>query len=168
MIHLMRIDEIKHIDKHGNILWEDHDIFNIFHAGGQQFLLSMAFNTASAITPPPNYYLGLDNRATLSLSDTLASIFHEPTTNGYTRQTVNSLVGFAIELESNGNYVAQSGTVTFTAAGGSWGPVQNLFLSTISGNATGYLLSSAILGAARTVNNGESLVGSISVGLFNC
>lgn len=167
MLHLLRIEEIKHLDSDGTILWKQEGINNIFHKDGQQFVLSVAFATGAGITIPTNYYLGLDNRTTPSLTDILSSLSAEPTQNGYLRQAVSSANGFSVSVSNDGNYRATSSVATFSASGGAWGPVRNLFLTT-SSTSTGYLISSAQLDTPRTVLDGQTLTMRISVGLVNC
>lgn len=161
MIHLMKIEEIQHV-KDNNVIWEQKNIDNVFHSLGHYFLLNVAFRTSTGIEVPSSYYLGLDNRTSTQSSDTFSSLSGEPTQNGYTRQAVNSLNGFTVSLDTV--YKAVSGTVTFTATGGSWGPVKNLFMATSSGS-TGYLLATSTLDTSRTVLEGESLIMRISVAL---
>lgn len=165
MIHLLKIDSVEHVDNDGSTLWHAEHMPNTFHLSGELFLLSVAFNTSSGITVPTSYYLGLDNRASIQVSDTLTSLSAEPTQNGYLRQAVSSLNGFSVGV-SSGNYRAVSSIVTFSASGGNWGPVSNLFLATTS-TTSGYLLSSVSLDNSITVLNGQSLTLRISVGLTN-
>jgi len=167
MLHLLKIDNIQHVDADGTILWEQNDVNNIFHLGGQLFVLSTTFRTSSGIVVPGSYYLGLDNRATPLLSDTLSNLSGEPTQNGYARGGVNSINGFSIALGLDGNYRATSDVVTFSATVGSWGPVKNLFLATSSG-ITGHLISTSVLDSSRILLSGQSLTMRISVGLGNC
>ena len=168
MFHLLKIENIKHLDVDGTILWQQNDIYNIFHSNGQQYLLNVMFNTSSGITIPSNYYLGLDNRTTSSIGDTLASLSNEPTQNGYLRQAVSSLNGFSVALGTdNTNYQATSNIAVFNATGGQWGPVSNLFLATTLTN-TGYLISTAVLTSPVTVSSGQQVSMRISVGLINC
>ncbi len=141
-MHLIKILEIKHLDSEGNVLWQEENIPNIFHRQGEQFLLSVAFNTASTIVVPANYYIGLDGRLTLSDTDTLLSLANEPNTNGYSRAAVPSLNGFSVSLDVNNKFSAVSNVVQFSASGGSWGPVQNLFLCNTITNS-GFLISCA-------------------------
>lgn len=165
MKHLLKIDEIAHLNKKGEIIWKQNDVNNIFHVEGHYFLVNLAFNTSSGITVPANYYLGLDNRTTVQASDTFEELSEEPTQNGYARQAVNSLSGFTISFDGT-IYRAISGTVTFEATGGSWGPVINLFLGTTSDD-TGYLISTVVLETSRTVAEDESITMRISIALRN-
>lgn len=165
-MHLLKIEDIKHVDCDGTILWERKDIDNTLHINGELFLLSVAFSTAGSISVPSSYYIGMDNRATLSLNDTFSSLSNEPTQNGYLRQSVSSANGFTISTVDS-NYRAISSTLTFSAAGGSWGPVKNVFLGTTATNS-GYLLSSVALDNSRTVLDGQSITLRFSLGLRNC
>jgi hypothetical protein len=168
MFHLIKIEEIQHLDVDGSVLWSSKDLDNMFHTGGEQFLLSVAFNTTGGISIPNYYYLGLDNRNTLASADSLTTVSsQEPSSNGYSRQPISSASGFSIAAAGDGNYRATSGIVTFTAAGGSWGPVQNLFMSTTIDNS-GYLIGSVSLGGSRTLTNGQSTTMRISLGLKDC
>lgn len=165
MFHLLKIEDIKHVDADGRILWEQNNIDNVFHQGGEFYLLNVAFNSSSGIVVPSSYYLGMDNRATPLATDTLANLSAEPTQNGYIRQPVSSANGFDVAL-TDANYRATTSIVTFSATGGSWGPVKNLFLATTA-TSSGYLLSTASLDSARTVQNGQTLTLRFSLGLAN-
>ena len=113
-MHLLRIDHVEHKDKDGNVLWEQDNVDNLLHIGGQFFLLNLAFNTSEEIVVPAYYYLGLDNRTTPDVDDEFINLSNEPTQFGYTRQSVNSLNGFSVEHDGT-RYKATSGSVTFTA-----------------------------------------------------
>jgi hypothetical protein len=118
---------------------------SILHDEGEQFLLSTLF---AGVAMPTNLYLGLDNRTTLAASDTLASLVSEPTVNGYARQAVNS-ASFTVVF-TGGAYQANTPIVTFSATGGSWGPVNNLFLATSSDNS-GKLIATVTLNQADLI-----------------
>ncbi len=164
----MHIIELKHLDEDGSVIWETEKVIpNIIHQQGQQFLLQGMFNTSSSVSPPTNYYLGLDARIVLSDTDTLTDLIAEPNTNGYARQPVSSFNGFSVSLNGS-KFRAVSNSVVFSASGGSWGPVRDLFLTNVSSGTSGYLISSAPLGSSRTVNSGQSISLRISVSLGNC
>jgi len=165
-MHLLKIEEICHLDEYGKVLWKNNNINNIFHNQGEQFLLNICFNTSAGIVVPSNYYLGLDNRATPALSDTLSNLSQEPTQFGYSRQLISSVNGFTVALNNSGNYQATGNVVVFNASGGSWGPIQNLFLATTVNN-TGYLISTAALGQSKTLSSGQSITMRISLSLQN-
>ena len=163
---LMTIEEIKHFDKNGKCVWEEHDIPNIWHTNGQQFILSVAFDTNGGLSVPTNYYVGLDNRDTLTAGDTLSDLTGEPTTNGYTRQPLSSTTGFSVQL-TGGVMKAVSGLANFVATAGDWGPVKNLFLSSSLTNS-GTLISSAALSGPRNVLAGGSMSVRVSLSLAAC
>ena len=165
MFHLLKIEDIQHVDVDGSVLWEQKGINNIFHLDGEFYLLNIAFNTGGGITVPSSYYIGMDNRITPAISDTLANLSQEPTQFGYLRQPVSSANGFDVALNT-GNYRATSDIVTFSAAGGTWGPVKNLFITTSATNS-GYLISTASLDTARSVQDGQTLTLRFSIGLAN-
>ncbi len=165
MKHLLKILELKHFDAHRNCIWESRNILNTIHKEADLLILSASFNT-SGITVPDNYYVGMDNRSTISVDDTLSSLVDEPSTNGYSRIPLSSSDGFEIALNDSSIYQATSGTITFVSGIGlSWGPVSTMFLATTVDN-TGYLLSSvAITGGSRTVSNGQTLVAKMAITL---
>lgn len=168
-LHLMHVIELKYIDTDGSIYWESSEVIhNIVHNQGEQFILSGMFNTSAGIVAPTNYYLGLDARIVLSETDTLANLIAEPTTNGYARQPVSSFNGFSVALGMGTSFTAVSNSVVFSATGGSWGPVTNLFLTNILSGTSGYLISSAPFNNSRTVNSGQSISARISISLGNC
>jgi hypothetical protein len=69
---LLTILEIKHVSKDGKILWEAKNLCNTFHSQGEDFILRAVFLGGQANTYiPEDYYFGLDNRATISVSDTI-------------------------------------------------------------------------------------------------
>lgn len=156
---MLKIIKIQHI-RDDKIIWEQNNLNNTLHILAEQYFLSVLFAGTTLVS---NYYMGLDNRATISTSDTMASLVGEPTgINGYLRQ-VNSSNSWAIDF-INGVYVAISGIITFQANGGSFGPVQNLFVATTADNS-GVLLSSVPLVQSVTVNSGDNLNMTTSMSL---
>lgn len=162
--HLLKILDIQHI-RDGKIIWEKKNILNTFHLDGEQFILSTIFNSVAGITVPNFFYLGMDNRSTISVSDNMQSLTTEPTGNGYSRQAVSSATGFTVE-ENSGHWRAKSQTVSFSASGSSWGPVSNVFLTDRSDD-TGYLISTAPLGVTRTIAPTDAITFKFSVSLAN-
>jgi len=150
---------VRHLDARGRLLWADCG-HNMLHDEGEEFFCRVLFTEEA--TPPAAYYLGLDNRASLAEADTLSSLSGEPSGNGYSRQAVNSdSTDFTISQES-GDYQAKTKTVTFTASGGSIGPVTKMFLATSSDN-NGKLIASRALSQERTLADGESLECSLYI-----
>lgn len=161
---IMKIIEAQQI-RNESIIWEEKNIYNTLHTLGEEFFLKCCF-AISEHHPPENYYLGLDNRSTISVDDIVSSLIDEPTgVNGYLRKPVNSVSGFTIELV-NGVYRATSQIVSFSAAGGGWGPVSNIFLINTSTNVeSSVLLATANLSSAITVANGDTINMRISLSL---
>lgn len=154
---LIKILEAKHI-RNGEVIWEDKNIYNVFHTLAEKHILDVMFAGESLST---FYYAGLDNRTTLAAADDIDDLVEEPTVNGYRRQSV-SASGFTVAVNDDGVYRALSPIVTFTATGSGWGPVQNLFMATKS-DSTGVLLGSALLSQSLIMDNGDSF--SVRMGL---
>jgi len=150
---------IRHRDRLGRILAEEV-LENMLHDEGEQFLCQVAFSEEQSV--PANYYVGLDNRGSLAEADNLAALSGEPSGNGYSRQAVASdNTDFTVSQES-GDYQALTKTVTFTASGGSIGPVTKMFLAT-SSDGSGKLIASVALSQSRTLADGESLECSMYI-----
>lgn len=149
--------ELKYYDAEGKLQGVEYAQNNLADEGEQAFLDVYL----RAATGPVQFYYGLsDSTSTCSIVDTntltLASA-GEPATNGYARQLVErSAVGWPTLALDAGDYQATSSTETFTASGGSWGPVYCAFVSTTIDN-TGKLVSYAPLSTGRTLAAGESL-----------
>lgn len=166
---LITIVQIQHLDKNGKCLWEDNNLRNMLHYGGEQFVLTAIFssgNTTATTTIPDNYYFGLDTRSTLAAADDMSAITGEPSINGYARQSVSSTGQFVVSFVG-GVYQAKSPILTFTASTGPWGPVKNLFMTNKSDNS-GYLISSAPLSQTITVAAGESVTMRLAMSLRDC
>jgi len=164
---IMKVLEIQHRDKNGNVIWEQKGIKNLLHLKGEEFLLRAAFTGGKVSNViPENYYLGLDNRTTVVEEDEMTNTTGEPGFSGYERQPVASSGDFTVSFE-NGHYQAISPIVAFGAIVGSWGPVQNLFLSDQSGSL-GVLISTAVLDTPVIVNDGESVTMRIAMTLKDC
>lgn len=151
---------VRHLDAQGRLLWADCG-HNMLHDEGEHFFCDVIFNETQSV--PAAYYLGLDNRASLAEADTLASLSGEPSGNGYARQPVNSDdTDFTVSQES-GDFQAKTKTVTFTASGGSIGPVTKMFLCTVVSGTEGVLIASRALSQERTLADTESLECSMYV-----
>lgn len=166
---LLIIDEVKHLDKDGNVIWQNNNIKNTLHTQGEEFVLKALFS--SDVEIPENYYFGLDNRSTIALADTLEDVVEtEPASSGYERQMVNSVDDFQFEIVG-GNWRAKGAVVTFQAIGGSWGPIKNIFLSNQSqlmNPELGALISSAYLGQTVEPTAGESMSLRMIIALKDC
>lgn len=173
MKHLLKILEIKHIDKDGKVLWEKENLLNTFHLEGEQFMLSTVFRSTGGIAIPSYFYLGADNRSTVAIADNMQSITTEPSGNGYSRQAVSSATGFTIEQftisgDTSGlqHWRAKSAILAFSASGAKWGPVSNVFITDRLDNA-GHLIATSPLGTTRNVAAGESLTFRFALGLVD-
>lgn len=157
--------EFTHRDARGRIIWhaiEHNGLSNV----GQQRLLEVYFKDA---TEPSSYYLGLaDSTSTCSVAkaDSTATAFTaEPSTNGYARVNITrDGTGFPTSGLSSGDWHVVTKTATFTASGGSWGPVYCAVLATSSDN-TGDFLAWAALSTGRTLASGETLDASLDIKL---
>ena len=166
---IMKIEEILHKNSNGDILYKEENIYNILHNQGEERILSAVFlgGPSNNSFIPANYYLGLDNRATISVTQTLNDLSGEPYGNGYSRQPVSSTTGFSIT--NNGTSCqARSNIVIFAATSGSWGPVINLFLTDASAGTSGYLYSTAVLASPIILSAGETISVRFTMALKNC
>lgn len=164
---LMKVLEIEHLDVDGKLLWKDSNIKNLLHAGGEEFILDVMFTGNATI--PTNYYLGMDNRSSLARNDTMSTVSStEPTSvNGYVRASVPSSGSFSVSEVDETVFEAESPILSFSATGGSWGPVGNLFLTNAS-DFSGVLISSVLLSSPTTVTDGQTINVRIAMGLRDC
>lgn len=163
---IMRVVELVHRDRHGEVVRVERNLLNGIHSLGEEFVLRTLFSGGAI---PDNYYIGLDSRSSTAASDLISDLSgQEPSINGYERQAVAS-DGFAIVADSPGSRKANSPTVLFTASGGSWGPVRNIFLCTALGYGTNaVLISSAALGQNLIVSDGETVSMRMAMSLSGC
>lgn len=157
----MKVAEIQHV-RNGRVIWEDRNLYNTLHSGGEQFLLQCLFATGDA-SVPDSYYLGLDARTSIDVVDTMADLEDEPSENGYIRQALGSDGGWTISQVSD-VYRAIGNIITFSADGGSWGPVTNLFLTNRIDD-DGILIASVLLSSELTLNDGDSINMRMSLSL---
>lgn len=168
MKHLLKIEEVRHVDRDGKTIWIAHNLPNTFHNDGEEFMLKALFSGEEEI--PDNYYFGLDKRTSITEADNLASLLDEPENdfNGYVRQAISSSSQFVIDTTAS-HFYARSPILHFSASGGSWGPVRNLFLSTTrQSDYGGYLIASVPLSQTITVNDGESISVRMGLSLKDC
>ena len=149
MKNIFKILEITHRSVNNEVLWTQHNITNIVHTSGFEFILKTLFTGEESI--PNDYYVGLDSRSTLSTGQTMSSL-SEPSGNGYTRQTVSSTGDFNY---NDDDILVLSGLLTFVCTSGSYS-VKNVFLTNEPDN-TGFLISSLVLSEARTLTAGETI-----------
>lgn len=156
--------------ENNKVIYEEKNIPNLLHVGGETQILNALFlggSTSNAYIPT-TYYMGLDNRLTLSATDTLSTLSGEPTAGvGYARFGVSATGGFTIET-SGTTVLAKTPILTFSATGSSWGPVKNIFLTNVGSGTSGVLYSSVALSNAVTVTAGNSITLRFSMALKNC
>lgn len=156
--HVFEVVDVQILDKNNNVVFEKKNILNTTHKNWQLYALNTLFNTSFGSTVPANYWIGLDNRGTITVNDTLSSLVGEPTTNNYARVSVSSTSGFTVSTDTDGNYQAVTSSLSWTAVGGTVGPVQNVFISTTQ-NSTGYLLGTIqFTETPRTLADGEKII----------
>ena len=165
---ILIVDEFL-VKRKDEIIFKAENLHNILHVGGEQQILSALFvgGPTSNTYIPSSYYLGLDARPSLVVTDTLSNITGEPSTGGYSRQPVSSTIGFTITTEGT-TVKAKSGLLVFSATASSWGPVTNMFLTDASNGTSGILYSSVPIGSNVTVNAGDSISMRFSMALRNC
>ena len=160
------------------MIWEDDRIDeNTLHDTGAEAILSAFFVTGFANfgAPPANHYLGLDTRAVIGQTDTLATLT-ELTVSGYARKALSSAgTGVAgqdfVVSKPATYYQVQSKTVEWTA-GANWISNEvNIFLCTdltAVADAPGkHLVASLALSTPRLLMNGDKLDGSMYMGISN-
>jgi len=136
----------------GQLLWREQAP-NALVDEGELLLLDVFLRAAAA---PAGFFCRLYNDTPIE-TDSLAALTGEPAVNGYAAQAIErSNVGWPTLALDAGDYQATSKELTFTATGGSWGPVTHCVLATSSDN-TGKLVSFAALSTARTLAAGETL-----------
>ena len=163
---LMKVLYIQHL-RNGKVIYEEKNILNTLHTEGEEFLLRLAF---LSLTVPIAYYIGLDNRSTIAIGDTLSTVSAvEPTsTNGYLRVPAAPGSDFSLTLNDSGNNQVNTPIVTFRSNPGDWNrPVANLFLGT-SSDDSGYLIATAQLSASLTMTAGDMVNMRLGLALRNC
>lgn len=151
----------KHIAADGTVI-DEWDTKNALADEGESIFLDCTLRATSC---PTTFYLRLFND-TPAETDTLADLTGEPAgTYAYAAQEMPRTSGGwpTLALDS-GDFQATSSTETFSATGGSWGPVTYAVLATTSDNA-GKLVSYTALSTSRTLASGESLQVTYSLKL---
>lgn len=139
-------------DSSGAMKWQE-TIHNALADEGEQWFLDTFLRGASG---PTKFHLRLYND-TPTETDTLSALTGEPSTGGYAAKEVErSNTGWPTLSLDSGDYQAASKTVTWTASGGTIGPVTYIVLAT-STDSSGKLISYAALSTSRTLQSGDSL-----------
>jgi hypothetical protein len=164
---ILRIEEMQHLAADGTVLRKEEKIHNLLHLEGEEFLLRAAFTGGQVSSViPANYYVGLDNRASIADTDTMDDLVGEPVAFGYERQAIASSGDFVINFEED-HYLALSPVVIFSGVAGGWGPVSHLFFTDRENN-TGSLISTATFASSFEVAAGESITLRVSMLLRDC
>jgi hypothetical protein len=140
----------RHI-RNGEVIWEQDWTNNALTDAGEQDILAVYFTRSKSAAT--NLYIGLINDSGIAETDTLSTMAGEPSGNGYARQ----LVTFGTPALDAGDYQAVSTVETFTASGGTIGPVTHAILTDVSSGTSGVLIIYVPLSATRTLLNGDSL-----------
>lgn len=150
--------KFEHVSPEGDILWKQGWTENALANEGEQYMLETSFRNGTNHT---TFYIGLINDATIAETDTLATMAGEPSGNGYAR----ILTTFAAATLVSGDYETDSDQETFTASGGSIGPVDHAFLTEVASGTAGDFLAYVPLSTSRTMADGESLNVTVTISL---
>jgi hypothetical protein len=151
--HWIGVYEFEHRDKDGNLI-DKWTVENALADEGEENMLD-AYLRAQNV--PTTFYMALYNDTPVE-TDTLADLTGEPSTNGYARQEIErSTVGWPALALDSGDYMATSKQVTFSASGGSWGPVTYMVLCDVASGTSGKLISYVALSQSRTLQDSEAL-----------
>lgn len=142
--------------RRGELLWESDWQENFLTDEGEQDMLEVYFRAGSA---PTNFYMGLINDSGIAETDTLATMAGEPSGSGYSRQ----LTTFGATALNSGDYQTVGTQETFTASGGTIGPVDHAFITDVASGTAGQLLVVSPLAATRTLLDGDSLLATVTL-----
>ena len=153
---------VKHI-RNGEVIWEDVGKNSLVQEG-EEAMLETFFRNATSYAPT-QFYVRLCNSVP-NIASTLGSIIGEANTGSYAPKLLErSSIGFPTkDITTGGNYRLTSKVITFTAAGGTIGPVTNAYLATSSDN-NGKLIAFRALSMARTILNGDSMTIQMQIDL---
>lgn len=157
--------DVRGVDRFGRVQWADLGLHNLMPDEGEQWLLEVAFSEVQTVPVNFGVLLTLEVAANIDELTTETTIADgtdgtEAVGNGYARQTIASdNTDFPVVFDA-GDWEAQSKTVTFTASGGSIGPVDWMGLET---GGAGKLVAAVALSASRTILNGDSLNTSVDI-----
>lgn len=153
---------IRHYRK-GKLIYEDIGKNSLVQEGEEAVLET--FFRDDAGYEPTEFYVRLCN-STPSIISTLGTIVNEASTGDYSAQLLErSDVGFPTkDITGGGNYRLTSKVISFTADGGSIGPVTNAYLATTSDNM-GKLIAFRALSMTRTILDGDTMTIQIKIDL---
>ncbi len=142
----------------GDVKWQE-TVPNALADEGEQWFLDTFLRGASG---PTTFYLRLWND-TPAETDAISNLTGEPSTGNYSAKEVErSNTGWPTLATDSGDYQATSKQVTWTASGGTIGPVTYITLTT-SSDSSGKLISYAALSQSRTLASGDSLQATYKI-----
>jgi len=149
------LDVVEFSPEYFDLMREQPFTENALADEGESDLLAVYFRAGTA---PTTFYLGLLN-STPTDTTTLATMTSEPSGNGYSRQQITrDNTGWPTLALDTGDFRAVAAVKTFTASGGTIGPVTYAFLCTNAATGTsGKFLVYNALSSSRTLNDGDSL-----------
>lgn len=148
----------QHFDKNGQLIWEDTRHNALAQEGGESMLDSYLRDQ----NHPATFYIRLFNDTPVK-TDALSDLVSEASGNGYAAQEVPRSTGGWVSLAlDSGDFQATSSQETFSASGGSWGPVTYAVLAT-STDSSGKHIAFVALSTARTLADGETLKVTLKI-----
>jgi hypothetical protein len=109
-------------------------------------------------TKPSHLYIGLST-TTIADSATGSSGITEPSGNGYSRQQLDPSDSSWNAASSTNGTASNASAITFTASGGNWGSITDVFIADASTGGNIYWYGP--LASAKTINDGDSLTFAI-------
>lgn len=166
---LVKLIELKVVDLEGNVLFKKENINNVLHYGGQDLILSCMFDTTSV---PAEYFVGLDSRPTIAVSNTMATIQTsglEPNGYGYSRQTLVRGTSNLVVNSSAQPPKVTSSTITFSATGGSYTATDMFLCTALTGySSSNILISTVPFGTTITVSPSNLVSMKFALVLNGC
>ena len=153
---------IQHI-RDGKVIWEDVGPNSLSNQGQEEILETYFRNNTPFI--PTQFYVRLCNE-TLVLTSTLTSVSTEPAgTYGYAPILIPRTVGgFPTKTLVGPSWTITSIQVSWTATGGTIGPVTTAYLGTTNDN-TGVLIAFRALSQTRTILAGDTMTLQFAISL---
>lgn len=142
----------RYFNNHGNLISEDI-VENNLADEGEEAMLDVFFRNGTSYA---TFYIRLFNDTPVD-TDGLSDLINEASGNGYAAQSLaRNNTDFPTLALDSGDFQVESLEQTFSASGGSWGPVTYAVLATSSDNS-GKLIAYVALAASRTLQDGDSL-----------
>ena len=146
-----------------NIIYKKENIRNVLNYGGQSLILSCMF---MGTTVPVEYYVGLDNRSTITANQTMADISGEPSGNGYQRQPLVNGTNFEFVPAVTPPKV-RSTTISFTGSGAGYSAT-DMFLCNVNTGYSGLLISTISFGTTLYITAGNVVSMKFAMTLGSC